>query len=85
MRLLVIIALLGVILVSGVVVSTSSYGDATAQESAQEEAAGQLDRCGSPVASPSASSEASPSLALASTPVGSPEASPAPCGQPVVS
>jgi len=81
MRLLVIIALLGVILVSGVVVSTSFEGTTTAQE----ESAEQLDQCGTPVASPSASPEASPSLALASTPIASPEASPAACGQPVVS
>jgi hypothetical protein len=85
MRLLVIIALLGVILVSGVVVSTTSYGDATAQDTAQEDAAEQLDQCGTPVASPSASPEASPSLVLPFTPIASPEASPAPCGQPVVS
>jgi len=81
MRLLVISALLGVILVSGMVVSTSYHTNATAQE----EAAQQLDHCGSPVASPSASPEASPSLAIASTPIASPEASPEPCGQPVVS
>ena len=82
MRFLVIIALLGVILVSGVVVSTS-YDGATAHESHQE-AAGQQDTgaedvaCASPVASP----EASPHPALALTPIASPMASPTACGQP---
>jgi hypothetical protein len=81
MRFLVILAILGVVLVGGFVITTSDdWARAQDTENTEQEDVGaEAGPCASPVASPSASPEASPSLALASTPAGSPEASPSPC------